>query len=69
MATVLSKSAKTYTVTFNPNSEYASALMNAIILSRMFVVEESPYDPAFVQKIKHAKNSKGVAIKTEDLWK
>lgn len=31
--------------------------------------KESPYDPEFVKKIKHAQNSKGVKIKLEDLWK
>jgi len=31
--------------------------------------EASPYNPEFVKKIKRSMNSKGKAIKLEDLWK
>jgi len=38
-----------------------------------FKLQESPYDPEFVEKIQQGrediKNGKGVKISTEDLWK
>jgi hypothetical protein len=31
--------------------------------------EKSPYNKSFVKKIQESRKSKGVVIKTEDLWK
>ena len=51
------------------NSAIKKLIAEMLNLGAKEKVEESPYDPEFVKKIKHAQNSKGVKIKLEDLCK
>ena len=39
------------------------------VFKQKTISERSPYNKDFVAKIQRSENSKGVKIKTEDLWK
>jgi hypothetical protein len=44
-------------------------LLSIGVFKQKVISEKSPYSKEFVDKIKRSENSKGVKIKTEDLWK
>lgn len=69
MATAVRQPLKSIVLTYDPKSEYANSIVQMLGFSKVFHIMESPYDPHFVKKIQHAKSSKGVVIKTADLWK
>lgn len=55
------------------NSAIKKLIAEILTLGAKEKVEESPYDPEFVKKIKRGqediKNGKGIKINIEDLWK
>ena len=55
------------------NSAIKKLIAEILNLGAKEKVEESPYDPEFVKKIKRGqediKNGKGIKINIEDLWK
>lgn len=57
------------TVTVNTNTTKGKKFIEFIKTLDYIKVEESPYDPEFVKKIKESRASEGQAIKTKDLWK
>ena len=57
------------TVTVNTNTTKGKRFIEFIKTLDYIKVEESPYNPEFVKKIKESRASKGKAIKTKDLWK
>ena len=61
----------TVTLRYNPKNELAKSIINSVKSVGVFHVEEeqSPYNKDFVEEIQESRRSKGVVIKTEDLWK
>ena len=61
----------TVTLRYNPKNELAKSIINSVKSAGVFHVEEeqSPYNKDFVEEIQESRRSKGVVIKTEDLWK
>jgi hypothetical protein len=62
---------KTVTLQYNPNNALANSIINSIKSAGVFQIteEKSPYNKEFVEKILKSRESEGVVIKTEDLWK
>jgi hypothetical protein len=61
----------TITLQYNPNNTLANSIINSVKSAGVFRVteEKSPYNKEFVEEIKESRKSKGVVIKTADLWK
>ena len=61
----------TVTLRYNPKNELAKSIINSVKSAGVFQIDEeqSPYNKDFVEEIKESRKSKGVVIKTEDLWK
>jgi hypothetical protein len=64
----------TITLKYNAQNNFSRNILLSLIQSGMFQVEqhegaEMLYNADFINKIRRAKASKGVSIKTEDLWK
>jgi hypothetical protein len=62
---------KTITLRYNPGNNLANSLVNSIRYAGVFqiVEEEPPYNKQFVKEILESRESKGVVINTDDLWK
>jgi len=61
----------TITLHYNPNNTLANSIINSVKAAGVFKITEdkSPYNKEFIEKIQESRKSKGVVIKTEDLWK
>jgi len=61
----------TITLRYNPNNELAKSIINSVKSAGVFQIaeEKSPYNKEFVEEIQESRNSKGVVIRTADLWK
>ena len=61
----------TITLQYNPNNSLAMSIINSIKATDVFQItgEKSTYNKEFVEEIQKSRKSKGVVIKTEDLWK
>jgi hypothetical protein len=61
----------TITLEYNPNNALARGIIDSVKSAGVFRVmeEKSPYRKEFVEKIQESRKSKGVIIKTSDLWK
>jgi len=61
----------TITLRYNPKNELAKSIINSVKSAGVFQIaeEQSPYNKDFVEEIQESRSSKGVVIKTEDLWK
>jgi hypothetical protein len=61
----------TITLRYNPNNSLAKSIIRSVKSAGVFQIteEKSPYDKEFVEEIKKSRESKGVVIKTADLWK
>jgi len=61
----------TITLEYNPNNNLAKSIIDSIKSVGVFQIaeEQSPYNKEFVEEIQESRRSKGVVIKTEDLWK
>ncbi len=59
----------TLTVTVNTKTAKGKKFIEFIKTLDYVKVEESPYNPEFVEKIQKSRASKGKEIKTKDLWK
>jgi len=60
------------TLEYDARSTLALKSLDYILSIGVFkraVSEKSPYNKEFVDKINRSENSKGIKIKTEDLWK
>lgn len=69
MATLTKKApSKTVFLTFNPRDKRAVQFLTTIQMLDFFKVEESPYDPTFVAKIKRAEKSKTHIVDVNKLW-
>mgnify|MGYP000943465487 CR=1 FL=1 len=61
---------KTIILKYNDRNELANNMVESLKAAGIFtVVEKSPYNKDFVRKIQESRKSKGVVIKTTDLWK
>ena len=58
---------QTLTVTFNPCDEYVQSFLQTMRLSRLFVIEACPYNPAYVARAQDAMKGKFVKKKVEDI--
>jgi len=61
----------TITLQYNPNNTLAKSIIDSVKAAGVFQItnEKSTYNKEFVEKIQESRNSEGVVIKTEDLWK
>jgi len=59
----------TITITVNEKSAKGKKFVEFIKTLDYIKVNESPYNPDFVEEIQKSRASKGKVIKTEDLWK
>ena len=61
----------TITLQYNPNNTLATSIIDSVKAAGVFQItnEKSTYNKEFVEKIQESRNSEGVVIKTEDLWK
>jgi len=61
----------TITLQYNPNNTLAKSIIDSVKADGVFQItnEKSTYNKEFVEKIQESRNSEGVVIKTEDLWK
>ena len=61
----------TITLQYNPNNALAGSIIRSVKSAGVFQIaeESSPYNKEFVEEIQESRKSKGVVIKTEDLWK
>jgi hypothetical protein len=61
----------TITLRYNPKNDLASSIIRSVKSAGVFQImeESSPYNKEFVEEIQESRKSKGVVIKTEDLWK
>lgn len=62
----------TFTIKIDTRNKAAKKFLE-FIKSLSFVtieeqVEESPYNPEFVKKIKRAQKQKGIVVDTNDIW-
>jgi hypothetical protein len=59
------------TLEYNPKNKLAQSIIRSVKSACVFQIteEKSPYNKEFVEKIQESRKSKGVVIKTEDLWK
>ena len=60
---------QTLTITFDPTSLYAQTLVQTLRLSKLFKVEESPYDMRYVKMVEAAEKGESHRISREQLWK
>ena len=60
---------QTLTITFDPSSLYAQTLVQTLRLSKLFKVEESPYDMRYVKMVESAEKGKSHRISRDQLWK
>ncbi len=62
---------KTMTLSFDATNSLANSIIQLIKEVGIFHIteEKSPYNPEFVKKIQASRHSKGVVLKTDDLWK
>lgn len=67
MATATAR--QTLTITFDPSSLYAQTLVQTLRLSKLFKVEESPYDMRYVKMVESAEKGKSHRISRDQLWK
>ena len=70
MATAIRQSAQTQTVlvSFNPRSKKATQLISALRLMDFLKIEDSPYDPLFVAKIRRAEKSSKREVDVSKIW-
>jgi hypothetical protein len=56
---------------YNPDNALAKSIISSIKAAGVFQIteEKSSYDQEFVDTIQESRQSEGVVIKTEDLWK
>jgi len=59
---------QTLTISFDPSSVYAQTLVQALRLSKLFEVEESPYDMQYVKMVKTAEMGESHRISRSELW-
>lgn len=59
---------RTVLLSYNPGDERAVQLLTSIKLLDIFRVEESPYDPTFVDKIRRAEKSKKHSVDISKIW-
>lgn len=72
MATAAINQMQTFMVSFNPKDKRAMRFFEALRIQDYFRVEECPYDPEYVAKIKAIDaqdKRKFKAIKSDDIWK
>jgi len=62
---------ETITLKYDSKNDLAVNIISSIKSAGVFIIVEdkSPYDKEFVKKIQKSRKSKGVVIKTKDLWK
>jgi hypothetical protein len=70
MATAAVRKAPTQTVllSFNPEDKRATQFLTSIKMLDFFHVEDSPYDSAFVAKIRKSEKSKKHVVQLDKLW-
>ena len=54
-------------ISFNPRNKKAAQFIETVKLMDFFHVEESPYDPAFVAKIRRAEKSRKHVVDTDKI--
>lgn len=59
---------QTFILSFNPKDKRAAKFMETIKVMDFFKVEESPYDPKFVAKVKRSEKSKKHFIDVSKTW-
>jgi hypothetical protein len=61
----------TITLRYNPNNALAKSIIRSVKSAGVFRIteEKSPYCKKFVEEIQKSRESKGIVIKTADLWK
>ena len=61
----------TITLQYNTNNVLAQSIIRSVKSAGVFQIteESSPYKKEFVEEILESRNSKGIVINTEDLWK
>ena len=58
---------QTLTITFDPSSLYAQTLVQTLRLSKLFKVEESPYDMRYVKMVESAEKGESHRISREQV--
>ena len=58
----------TITIEFNEKSKYAQTLLELIKQSKCAKIVESPYDQAFVSKIKASEKSRKKIVDPNQIW-
>ena len=58
---------QTLTITFDPTSLYAQTLVQTFRLSKLFKVEESPYDMRYVKMVESAEKGESHRISREQV--
>ena len=61
----------TITLQYNPNNTLAQSIIRSVKSAGVFQIaeEKSPYNKEFVEMIQESRNTEGVIINTDDLWK
>lgn len=59
---------QTLTISFNPNNEYVQSFLQTMRLSKLFTVEECPYDPHYVARAQKAMKGSFKEVKAQDIW-
>lgn len=72
MATAAISPMQTFIVSFNPKDKRATRFFEALKIQDYFKVEECPYDPEYVAKIRKidAQDKRNFkTVKSDNLWK
>lgn len=59
---------QTITLSYDPRSAYAQSFLQTMKMSKLFKVEDSPYDPIYVAQIKEAAKGPFVQKTIEEVW-
>lgn len=68
MATTTGTPMRSVIISFSPRNKKALQFIETAKLMDFFHVEESPYDPAFVAKIRKAEKSKKHFVDVKNIW-
>ena len=70
MASCATRTAPTQTLflTFNPNSERARRMIEALKVMDFFKIEESPYDANYVAEVKSMDKNKFTPVNRKSIW-
>ncbi len=59
---------QTITLSYDPRSAYAQSFLQTMKMSKLFKVEDNPYDPIYVAQIKEAAKGPFVQKTIEEVW-